>query len=376
MSASSFISRRYFFGRKRMFASFLNIIAVLGVALGVFALVVVMSVMKGFSSDLQQKLMGFNAHVVIEHIMTPEINSYLDGLKSEVASSTEIIDGEGILETGPSGEEVQGVKIRGVGDSSHAILGDELAYQMDISEGDYITLIVPIGRISPSGEMLPQKKRFHVGDTLKSGYFEYDSKTVIVSEKDAKTLLGQSARPEVHIWLKDYRNSETVAAKMRQAFPEYSIFSWMQTNRKLFAALKLERIAMSALLVLIVAIASISIVSVILMYIFVRRKDIAILSSLGASTRQISSIFIKVGTYIGISGTILGMVIGIAVCRFLQHKRIELPSSYYLNHLPVIIDTSFLVTTGLCGVGLAILAAAYPAWVASKFKPIEMIRYE
>ncbi|PIR18086.1 MAG: hypothetical protein COV46_01475 [Deltaproteobacteria bacterium CG11_big_fil_rev_8_21_14_0_20_49_13] len=403
MGVSSFIARRYFFGRKRMFASFLSAVAVLGVTLGVFSLVVVMSVMLGFSNDLQKKLIGFNAHVVVEG--DAKVDSPL------IENKASIIEGEGIIEVvGTNGEVSQGVKIRGMDDAdlpklkdvsffygvnsdtnapldfargrlknlSTVIIGNELAAQLGVHPdyNDKIDLIVPIGKVGPTGELIPSRKGFDVTGMFKSGYFENDSKTVIISKEDARRLLGDRGIVALHIWLKDIGNAASFANELRASDPELNVYTWQEGNKKLFAALKLERIAMSVLLLLIIAIATIAIISVVFMYVYLRRKDIAILASIGAPPGEIRAIFIRIGAIIGTIGTSLGLILGVTLVIYIKRHNLPLPDSYYLDHLPVIISWPFLTSVAVAGVLLSIIAAYYPSSEAVKLKPQELLRYE
>lgn len=374
MSFCSFISRRYFFGRKKMFSSFLSAVAVLGVALGVFALVVVMSVMFGFARDLEQKLIGFNAHVVAENI-----ESVPDFLKNDVVSSSLIVEGEGVIAVaGEAGlDAAQGVKVRGMEDAEKgAVLGSELAAVLGFQPdgGGRVTIISPLAKVSPAGELMPEKISLPVVDVFHSGYFEHDSKVVIIPQKEAIRLFGAEKR--LHIWLKNSGAAKDFAQKLSAAYPEAKVSTWTDLNRKLFAALKLERIAMFILLALIIVIASISIVSVIFMYVFLRRKEIAILASVGATRKDIMGVFLKMGAYIGAAGTLLGETAGVFACYYLQHKKVALPASYYLNQLPVVISWPFFGAVAAFGIAFAVFAAVYPASQASSLQPQELLRYE
>jgi lipoprotein-releasing system permease protein len=391
MSFATFMARRYFTGRKRLFASFLSAIAIFGVAVGVFSLIVVMSVMTGFGKNLQQKLIGFNAHIVVEGA---DDNAKV--FDKDIESSAVMITGEGIVEIPDSdGKYAFGVNIRGIDETDlgklngvewfgsglsdgAVILGSELAYQMGVSPdfGDSVNLVVPLGHIGPTGEFAPTRKSFAVGGVFKSGYFENDSKLVIITRADARKLLGDNAVTSLNIWLKNNRRAAEFSSKMRELFPQFKVLSWSETNKKLFAALKLERTAMTILLLLIVIVASISIVSVIFIYVFARRKDIAILSAIGAEDAQIRKIFIKIGAYIGFIGTAIGLLSSLVVCTLLYYKRIELPSSYYLDHLPIAISWPFVAIVTATSIMIAVLASIYPANQISSIKSQTTLRYE
>ncbi len=411
MSFSTFIALRYFAGRKKMFASLLTAIAILGVALGVFSLIVVLSVMGGFSGDLQKKLIGFNAHVIVEIPPGPPLQRGEEELNSpplkkggqggfadkRIKGAALVVEGEGIIEVPSAGDNsAQGVKIRGIdnedlemlegadimlpGDLKNgvAILGSELAMQLNVHPdyGDKVQVVVPFGRVGPTGDILPEKMDLSVGGMFKTGYFDYDSKTVILTVGDAKRLLGDNARSATHIWLFDPRDARAVAARLMKEYPELKVSTWEGANKKLFAALKLERMAMSVLLTLIVVIACISIVSIIFMFVFARRKDIAVLEAIGVTKNGLRGIFIKIGAFIGVCGTFVGLAAGLALCLYLKRHPIMLPSSYYLDHLPVVISVPLVFLVAVGGVVLAALAAYYPARCASGTDARVELRYE
>lgn len=399
MNASSFIARRYFFGEWGDFSRLLTAVAVVGIALATASLVIVMSLMMGFSADLEQRLVGFNAHIVASPEQRREANgvdfaNILAALGSDVQTSLVTIDGEAIVEVKGSGQDVaQGVKVKGIAaadlsnlknidwyikDNQAAILGSELAFQLGVHPDydDSITLVNPIGHIGPTGEITPDKKTFKVGGMFKTGYFENDSKLVIIPKKAAATLFAGRGHERLHIWLKDLQRAAPVIEKIRRQFPNVSVQTWGEANKKLFAALKLERMAMLLLLLLNIAIASISVISVIFMYVFARRKSIAVLASVGASRGTVRRIFIKIGAYVGVIGTILGLIIGLTVCLYLDMAGIKLPAAYYLDHLPVMISWPFLVIVLACGILLSVLSSVYPSLTAAGTNVNEVLHYE
>jgi lipoprotein-releasing system permease protein len=381
-----------------MFASFLSFIAVLGVALGVFALVTVLSVMRGFRAELEQRLIGFNAHVVVTPAQSKEaeLEKIPGVLGNRIESSAVMIDGEGIIETTAGEKTAQGVKIRGMDADDlqklkgtdffvpdhikqpGLVIGSELAYQLGVHPdfGDKVVLVVPLAGIGPTGDFVPKRLASSVDGMFRSGYFEHDGKTVIIPMKEANALLGGLARPSLHIWLKSFRSAPTIADIIKKNFPDVKVATWTQSNRKLFAALNLERMAMTVLLLLMIVIASISIVSIIFMYVFLRRKDIAILSSIGADKKQVRNIFVRIGAMIGAIGGVIGVIMAGAFCVWLEKKSIPLPASYYLDHLPVDISWAFAGGVVVCAVVVAIVAAFYPATTAASLRPCEVLRYE
>jgi len=409
MTLSGFIARRYFFGRKRMFAAFLSFIAVSSVTCGVFALLVVMSVMNGFSKDLREKLIGFSAHIVVSSENgSDDFKQALSLAGSDVASSAVIIEGEGIIQgDGAQGVTSQGVKIRGIDETDrsklqgvdwffgeatvndeasnrtrnpkHGVLvGSELAYQLGVNPdwGDTVELIVPLGRVGPTGELMPEKREFAVKGLFRSGYFDHDSKTVIVSKKAAKELLGDSGRIGLNIWLRDAAKAQKVANLITESAQGFSALSWEASNRKLFAALKLEKFAMAILMTLIVCVACISIVSVVFMYVFLRRRDIAVLASCGMTRRELSAIFIKIGAIVGFIGSGVGTFMALLVLGWLIYHPFALPSVYYLDRLPVEFSLPMIILISFVGVFVAVASAIYPAWHATMIEPRKLLRYE
>ena len=385
-----------------MFAGLLSFIAAGGVAAGVFALVVVMSVMLGFNKEIENKLVGFNAHLIIEEDGNTDPLKVADFIKNDVVSYAEIIEGEGIisLKNAEAGL-LQGVKIRGVdlgelnkfqniewyfnqdysadktGDNS-AIVGSELAYQIgaDPDYGDHVEIMIPFGDVSPTGDIVPVKKTFKIVGLFRTNYFEHDTKTVIIPFNSARKLLQQTSGPSLHLWLANVGEIPRVTAKLQNGFSGLKITNWADSNKKLFSALKIERFAMFGLLTLIVIIACISIVSMIMMYVYTRRKELAILVSIGATKKEIAKIFTKVGMFIGIFGTSVGMIFGLTLTLLVKFKHITVPSSYYLDYLPVEVNSLFLVFLAFLGVFISVVAAWYPSRVASNLDPVRLLRYE
>lgn len=385
-----------------MFAGFLSFIAAGGVATGVFALVVVMSVMLGFNKEIENKVVGFNAHLIIEEDENTDPRQVVELIKNDVVSYAEIIEGEGIisLKNSESGL-LQGVKIRGIDfeelnklqniewyfnpsystDKAYEnsiIVGSELAYQIgaDPDLNDDIEIMIPFGSVSPTGDIIPAKKVFKIVGLFRTNYFEHDTKTVIIPFVSARKLLQQTSNPSLHLWLSGVSDIPRVKAKLLNSFGDLKITSWADSNKKLFSALKLERSAMFGLLALIIIIACISIVSMIMMYVYTRRKELAILASIGSTKKDISRIFIKLGMFVGIFGTIIGMIFGLAVILLIRFKHITLPGSYYLDYLPVEINILFLVFLAFFGVFISAVAAWYPSKVASNMDPVRLLRYE
>lgn len=420
MSLPLTIAKRYFRSKKGyLFVSFLNLVAVCGVTLGIFAMVVVMSVMTGFSKDLRAKLLGLNAHIrLVDKSDKPiadtatfreELNALIGA--SSVSNLLKYVDGEVIIQPeGETSEMAAGARVRGLEFSdlskipsmeyspeveaqgekifakdsegtAGAIIGSELVQYLgifpDFESGAVVRLTAPFGSIDPTGNLSPNVRLFRLNGGFRSGYYDYDAKYILLSVEDATKLLGQQARSGFSLWLKDPDSAQTVAAKLQTAFGDrFEIKGWFDENKKLFRALKLERIGMSFLLGLIILIASFSIVSVVLMLVFAKQKDIGMLSALGLDRSGIQKIFIYKGLMIGLLGTAVGMSLGFGLCYVLKTYPMPLPSSYYLDYLPVDLKAWHFVVTGCAGVAMAVFASVYPARQAMRVSTTTVLRYE
>jgi lipoprotein-releasing system permease protein len=398
--------------RGQRFLPLLSIVSIAGVTLGVLALVTVLSVMRGFSRELEKKLMGFNAHVTItRHEGGMNVNDDLiraalsDKYVKEIAP---FVEGEAIAQSKTLGEvSAAGVRVHGIDPSSMGslrtvefyfpegsagfnelrdaqplpgiILGSEILAQLTVHPDfeDKVELVAPLAEIGPAGELMPVMRRYTVSGAFRSGIFDYDSKVAFVSISEARRLLGAQAVSGFHITLIDSSDAPRAASMLKSALGEgWNVDSWEKQNRKLFAALKLERYAMSAILLLIVLIASFSIVGVIMMIISAKRKDIATLRAIGMNDKFSKKIFLYYGFLIGAVGSITGGILGSILCGMLMRYPVKLPSSYYLDLLPV--DWSFKWTAFfvVCGIIISVCASLYPVSQATAETPAATLRYE
>lgn len=414
MNTEPLIAGRYFMSRQRQrFLPLLTLVSIGGVALGVAAMVLVLSVMRGFGSELERKFMGFNFHVTLTRTAdTADMSK--DRIaplvpKGSVVSS--FVEGEAIAQTASMGEIIAtGVKVRGIeseappltrtlefyfpdssskfgellpGEGSKqlpgVILGDEILSQLNVHPDfeDRMELVAPLADVGPTGEMEPRIRTYRLAGSFRSGVFEYDSKFALVSFGEAKRLLGAQAVQGYHIMIPRPSDAPKVAANLRGALGEgWLVESWDVQNKKLFAALKLERIAMSGILILIILIASFSIVGVLMMVVSSKRKDIAILRSMGMNRTSIRKIFLIHGAIIGAIGSVIGGVIGSSVCLALWKWPLRLPSSYYLDELPVQWSLLSTVLFAASGVIITMLASLYPVSQATEESPVATLRYE
>jgi lipoprotein-releasing system permease protein len=402
-----FIALRYLRTKKRHKGiSFNTLISVGGVAVGVMALLVVLSVMSGFHEDLQKKILGVNAHVVVLNYRgaMPE---YKDAVKkltgdTDILSSAPFILGQVMVS---SGKRAQGVFLRGVEPEAELktteigkfmkegglddlvskdstpgiIIGRELASSIGVFKGDLVTILSPVGKIGPLG-MLPKVRQFRVAGIFEVGMFEYDSNLVLTDLKAAQEFfdMGDTVTG-VQLKLDDIYKAPAVRERVQKTlgFPLYAK-DWMQMNRNLFSALKLEKFAMFIILILIILVASFNIVSTLIMNVIEKKREIAILKAMGATDRGIMNIFIMQGLFIGMFGTIAGVAGGYLLCYFLNtYQLIKLPADvYYLSHLPVKTQLFDFLVVSLSAIIISFLATIYPAWQAARINPVEPLRYE
>jgi len=411
-----FIGLRYLKAkRKQTFISIITIISVAGVAVGVMTLIVVLAVMSGFEKTIKEKILGTKAHLVVLKAGQQGMDQY-EKVLSEVeqvrgvVSATPFIYGEGMLS---SESNVQGVILNGIdpdrvgkvtelarnmkagrlqdlkgeADSPGIILGVELAKNLGVSLNDAIQVISPLGTLTPMG-MVPKMKRFRVVGIFHSGLYEFDIKLAYMSIESAQKFFNMGARVSgIDIKTNNIYRVKEIGKEIRQklGFPFWTQ-DWMDMNRNLFSALKLEKIAMFILLVLIVLVAAFNIISTLIMVVMEKSKDIAILKSMGASSMGILRIFFIEGGVIGVVGTALGTILGLSIAfnldkivSFLENLfgfKILSPDVYYIEKFPSQVNPMDIGLIIITAILISLLATLYPSWRASKLDPAEALRYE
>lgn len=411
-----FIGLRYLKAkRKQTFISIITLISIVGFALGVWALIVVLAVMSGFEKTLKEKILGTQAHLVVLKTSQEGLDRYEEVVKEVeqvkgVVSATPFILSQVMLS---SESNVFGVVLNGIdpdrvgkvielarnmkagrlqdlkaeGDSPGIILGVELAKRLGVSLNDAIQVISPLGTMTPVG-MMPKMKRFRVMGIFYSGMYDFDNTLAYISIPSAQKFLNMDSRVTgIEIKTSDVYKVKKIGKEIRQklGFPFWTR-DWMEMNRNLFSALKLEKVAMFIILVLIVLVAAFNIISTLIMVVMEKNKDIAILKSMGAPSKGILRIFIIEGGVIGVVGTFFGTVVGLATALNLEKVSgfVEnlfgfkiLPSDvYYIDKLPSQVnplDIGLIVMTAIL---ISLLATLYPSWRASKLDPAEALRYE
>jgi lipoprotein-releasing system permease protein len=402
-----FIALRYLKSKKKnRGVSVTTAISISGVAVGVMALLVVLSVMSGFQQDLQKKILGANAHVVIvgNKGVLSGYESITEKLKDEkdIASFAPFILGQVMVS---SGSRVHGVYIRGIEPGIEAktteilshikygnidrlyveneipgiVLGKELAGNLGLLIGDTVNIVSPLGDIGPLG-MLPKVRKFRVDAIFEIGMFEYDSNLVLTDIKSARQFFGmKNDITGIELRLHDIYKAEPLRRRLQEKLG-YQVFvkDWMQMNKNLFSALKLEKFAMFIILVLIVLVASFNIISNLIMNVIEKSREIAILKAIGAKNSGIMAVFMFQGLFIGLIGTVIGLTGGYLLGYMLnKYQIIKLPADvYYLSHLPVKMELIDFIAVCTSAIIISFFATIYPAWQASRMNPVEPLRYE
>jgi lipoprotein-releasing system permease protein len=408
MSYEMFIATRYLRAkRKQAFISVITLISVVGVMVGVMALIVVLSVMNGFREDLMSKILGVNSHLLIlsfdgpftDHERVSRTAETVEGvvsttpfiysqvmLNSQTHVSGAVLRG---LDTATAGRVIgiEGMVKRGPLSSLDApqdglpaiIPGTELARQLGIQPGDALTVVSPQGKLTPLGRV-PNSRRYKVTAVFDSGMYEYDASLAFVSLREAQDLLDMENRVTgievkvVDVYKAD-RVGESVARKL--GYPFWSK-DWKLMNRSLVSALKLEKLTMFVILTMIVLVGALNIISTLVMVVMEKNKDVAILRAMGASARSIMSVFMVQGILVGLVGTLAGLGAGLGICHLLgKYKFIKLPADiYYISTLPVRVEVPDVLFVTVAAVVISFLATLYPSWHASRLDPVEALRYE
>jgi len=396
MNFERFVATRYLKAeRKGLFTLVTTVIAVSGVAIGVAALIATMSVMNGFQADIQKKIIGAQAHIVVHGNLDPAgLRRLAETLKrqEEVIATAPFALGQAII---TFRDRSSGILLRGLdpsqefevndlaknlveGDWSGLVLGDELAKNMGAWTGQEVTLISPQGMATPLG-LVPRMRKFKVTGLVHTGYYEFDSATAYLGLPAAASFLGLPAGASgMAARLARLEDADRVTRRLQAELGyAYVVRSFNQMNQTLFAALRLEKYVMFLILALIILVAAFNIASTLILMGTEKLRDIGILKALGATSGQVHRIFLWEGLMIGGSGVGLGVALGLALCFVIQrYPPIELPPDiYYLSRVPVHVEARDVLAVTACGILLTLLAALYPALRAAKTSPVDAIHY-
>ena len=408
-----FIGLRYTRAKRRNhFISFISLISIIGVALGVTALIVVLSVMNGFQKEVRERTLGISPHLQVsnsdQHIedwqpLLQSVSRYPD-----VISAAPFVNGQGMLSLGDrsQGMMVRGIlpepenQLTGIGskmtegklstlrpDEFNIVLGVDLARMLDARVGDKILLITPQGQISPAG-MMPRAKQFHVTGIFQVGMFPYDNALALIHLSDAQKLFRTgNAVSGIGARLNDLERAPQLTKLLMRKLPDDLYASdWTRENPNYFRAVQLEKKMMFIILSLIVAVAAFNIVSTLVMMVTDKQADIAILRTLGASPLSIMKIFLVQGVVIGLLGTSLGVLGGVVISLNLEtifnfiestfHIQFLPKNVYYISELPSELHEGDVLAVAYISFMISVLATLYPSWRASRTQPAEALKYE
>ncbi len=404
-------------GRRNGFISFISGVSMLGIGLGVAALIIVLSVMNGFRKEVQDRMLSVIPHIELiaadgnalpDWRATAEKAKATAGLPAPVIGAAPFIASQALVARGT--DDLRGAIVRGISPNEEAtvtdflaqirsttltrltpggwgvVLGIELARQLGVREGDKVTLMLPGGQVTPAGAV-PRLKQLTVVGTFDAGHYEYDSTLALVHIDDAAKLFQVTGPTGVQLRLADVNQARADAYVLAQALgPQVAVRDWTGTNRNWFSAVELEKRLMFIILTLIVAVAAFNLVSTLVMTVTDKRADIAILRTLGASPRSVMGIFMVQGALSGVIGTFAGVAfglliafnVGMIVSVIEAVLRVSfLPSSVYLiSRMPSDPQSGDIVPIVIISLLLSFVATLYPSWRASRVQPADALRYE
>nr|CBA33640.1 Lipoprotein-releasing system transmembrane protein lolC [Curvibacter putative symbiont of Hydra magnipapillata] len=398
--------------RRNGFISFISGVSMLGISLGVAALIIVLSVMNGFQKEVRDRMLGVVSHIEVyaaDGQALPNVATTMAQAKEnpQVIGAAPFIAAQALI---ARGEEMKGAMVRGIdpalepqvsdfatGAQQEAlawlvpgefgvVLGGELARSMGVRVGDKVTLVAPNGQVTPAG-VVPRLKQMTVVGTFDSGHYEYDSALALLHWEDAARIFRLEGPSGVRLKLKDLHQAREVADQLARSLSgDLVLRDWTRQNRSWFAAVQVEKRMMFIILTLIVAVAAFNLVSTLVMTVTDKRADIAILRTLGASPGSIMGIFVVQGAMVGVIGTLAGLLLGLGVAFNIDVivPALEqalgasfLPKDIYLiSRMPSEPQQGDIVPIAVISLLMAFVATLYPSWRASRVNPAEALRYE
>ncbi|CAN1520387.1 LolE ABC-type transport system, involved in lipoprotein release, permease component [Burkholderiaceae bacterium] len=398
--------------RRNRFISFISSVSMVGIALGVAALIIVLSVMNGFQKEVRDRMLGVLSHIEVLAYTGAAIDNPTGvqntlALQPQVLASAPFVLSQVLL---AQGEDMRGALVRGIDPAQEVlvtdavalmppdvlaqlqpgtfgvVLGNELARALGVKTGDNITLVAPGGQVTPAG-VVPRMKQLTVVGLLDSGHYEYDASLALLHMDDAQKIFRLEGPNGIRVKLKDAQQARSVADELTPLLGEDVVVrDWTRANRTWFAAVQIEKRMMFIILTLIVAVAAFNLVSTLVMTVTDKQADIAILRTLGASPGSIMGIFVVQGALVGVIGTLSGLLLGLLVAFNIGSivPAIEsalgasfLPKDIYLiSRMPSDPQWADIGPVVIIALVLALLATLYPSWRASRIDPAEALRHE
>ena len=401
------VTLRYLKTRKK--DGFLNIISIfsfIGISLGVAVLIIVMSVMNGFRTELVEKIIGFNAHAVVKPYDLPISKENLKNIELKTLSNKLLFSnsGEGVLinKDYTKGLQLRGYSINGFEEldivknqnfygnrkliSKFISIGKELSINFNINIGDKVLIMSPSGVQTIVGN-LPKQETYIVDSIFDSGLADFDKNIAFINIKDLENLfdLDESER-FLEIYLKDPKKIDSTKKKLKEIFNQEYIYTWSDLNKSLFSALKVERNVMFIILTLIIIVAAFNIISGLTILVKNKTKEIAILKSIGVQNKSIVKIFFMVGFLIGTIATFFGILLGVLFSTYIENIRQLLSNIfnislfpeeiYFLSKMPSEINMYSIFVIAICSIIITSIVSIYPAIKASKLDPVKALKYE
>jgi lipoprotein-releasing system permease protein len=407
MSFELYIALRYLLARRReAFISLISLISTIGVAVGVMALVIALALMTGLQGELRDRILGSTAHVYVWKtgglqdydaevsrllavpgvtgagpailgkalVQTDRADAFITVKAVDPELEPNVTDIERTMRSGAIGD----LEPRSEDDSPGILLGTDLAAQLGVRVGDAVTLTTPQGTLSPMG-MLPRVRRARVAGIYALGLYEFDSAYGFVSLDFGRRLMGKELPDLIQLRVADIYSAPAIANAIPASLgAEYQSQDWADMNQQLFSALWLEKMAISITIGLIVAVAALNIIASLILLVMEKSRDIAILKTMGTSSARVMRIFMMQGLIIGVVGTTVGGLGGLALCQVLDRYRlIQIPMDVYqVSYVPFVVEPLDFVVVVVSAIVICFLATLYPSRQASRLDPVQALRFE